>query len=132
MKMDPHTHRKRPVLFHFALGIALALAFAIGVWFALSRHVDGPHLVGCWLLAINVVTFGYYGYDKGRARSAGSRVPEVVLHGLSASGGSPGAFAGMHLFRHKTVKKSFRILFWCIVALQVALAAWIARLVWWS
>ena len=130
--MVRHARRKRPVLFHFALSLGIALAFAAVLWLTLSRHPDTAHLAGCWLLAINVVTFGYYGYDKGRARGAGSRVPEVVLHGLSASGGSPGAFAGMHLFRHKTVKQSFRILFWCIVALQLALAAWIAKRVWWS
>jgi uncharacterized membrane protein YsdA (DUF1294 family) len=130
--MPRHASRKRPVLFHFLLALGLAVTFAVGVWLTLSRRTDTAHLAGCWLLAINVVTFGYYGYDKARARSAGSRVPELVLHGLSAGGGSPGAFAGMHLFRHKTVKQSFRILFWCIVALQLALAAWIAKLLWFS
>jgi uncharacterized membrane protein YsdA (DUF1294 family) len=113
-----------------SLGIALVLA--VGLWLALSRRADTAHLAGCWLLAINVIAFGYYGYDKSRARRAASRVPEWVLHGLSANGGSPGAFAGMHVFRHKTVKSSFRILYWFIVALQLALAVWIAKLVWWS
>jgi uncharacterized membrane protein YsdA (DUF1294 family) len=130
--MARYASRKRPVLFHFSLSLGLALAFAVVVWFTLSRQRDAAHLAGCWLLAVNVVAFGYYGYDKGQAGNGGARVPEVVLHGLSAGGGSPGAFAGMHLFRHKIVKKSFRILFWFIVALQLALAAWLAKLLWWS
>jgi len=46
------------------------------------------------------------------------------LHTLAAVGGSPGALLGMSLFRHKTIKGKFRILFWCIVALQVSLGAW--------
>jgi uncharacterized membrane protein YsdA (DUF1294 family) len=48
-------------------------------------------------------------------------VPERVLHGLALLGGSPGAWAGMRLFRHKTVKGSFRAVFWFILAAQVAL-----------
>jgi uncharacterized membrane protein YsdA (DUF1294 family) len=124
--------RKRPVVFHFCVSLGIAVAFALGIWLTLSRRGDWPHLAGCWLLAINVVTFGYYGFDKGRARDATSRVPERVLHGLSAAGGSPAALAAMHVFHHKTIKPSFRILFWCIVALQLALSAWLAKWLWWS
>jgi uncharacterized membrane protein YsdA (DUF1294 family) len=51
-------------------------------------------------------------------------VPERVLLGLALLGGSPGAWAGMTLFRHKTVKGRFRLAFAVIVALQLGLAAW--------
>jgi uncharacterized membrane protein YsdA (DUF1294 family) len=48
-------------------------------------------------------------------------VPETVLHGLALAGGTLGAYVGMHLFRHKTIKGSFRLVFWVIALLQVAL-----------
>jgi uncharacterized membrane protein YsdA (DUF1294 family) len=112
----------------WALGVAalgmLALKFGLGV------PGSWKHWLACWLVAVNVTAFGYYGYDKARAQSAESRVPELVLHGLTAAGGSVGAFAGMRVFRHKTIKGSFRILFWCIVVLQVALFAWIVKVLW--
>ena len=123
---------RRPALFHFALAISLAVLGALALWLALGRQANAVHGAGCWLLAVNLVTFGYYGYDKHQARTLASRVPEIVLHGLAVLGGSAGAFAGMGVFRHKTVKAGFRALFWLIVVVQAALALWIARLVWWS
>jgi uncharacterized membrane protein YsdA (DUF1294 family) len=124
--------RNRPVLFHFLLATGVGLVLALGLWWGLSRQFDWRHLLGFWLVGVNVTALAYYGYDKGQAQSGSNRVPEVVLHWLSASGGSPGAYAAMHLFRHKTIKGKFRILFWCIVVLQVAIAAWILKAVWWS
>jgi uncharacterized membrane protein YsdA (DUF1294 family) len=103
-----------------------------GVMVAAWCHEPTPVWLGCWLASVNVVTIGYYGFDKARARGSEGRVPELVLHGLSALGGSPGAYLAMSLFRHKTVKGSFRILFWCIVILQASLAAYVAKLLWWS
>jgi uncharacterized membrane protein YsdA (DUF1294 family) len=125
-------NRRRPVLFHFGASVGLALLAALGLWWLLSRQMNVAHLACCWLVAANVIAFGYYGFDKGQARRAGSRVPELVLHGLAVLGGSGGAYAGMRTFRHKTVKAGFRVLFWLIVAVQAALALWIAWLVWWA
>ncbi len=124
--------RQRPVRHHLLVASAVTLVGAAALWWGLSRRVDWGPLLGCWLAAVNVTAFGYYGYDKARAQSASSRVPEVVLHGLTAAGGSLGAYAGMELFRHKTVKGKFRILFWCIVALQVALIALVIKRAWWG
>jgi uncharacterized membrane protein YsdA (DUF1294 family) len=101
------------------------------LWWFLSGRLTWFAWTGCWLAAVNVVTFGYYGYDKGRSKGEQGRVPETVLHGLSALGGSPAAWAAMSFFRHKTIKGKFRILFWCIVVLQLLLVAWIIKLIWW-
>jgi uncharacterized membrane protein YsdA (DUF1294 family) len=122
--------RRRPVRFHLFLALILCLVGTVGLWWGLGTRGDWAHWLACWLIVINVVTFGYYGYDKGRANSANSRVPEVVLHGLAAAGGSVAAYAAMRVFRHKTIKGRFRILFWCIVVLQVALLLWIIK-AWW-
>jgi uncharacterized membrane protein YsdA (DUF1294 family) len=131
------------VRFHALTAATLTLAGALLLWWGLSRRLEVFPLLACWLVAVNVVAFGYYGYDKSRARSAperpeggapawGARVPEVVLHGLTAAGGAAGAYAGMELFRHKTVKGRFRVVFWCVVALQLALIAWVVKRTWWG
>ena len=74
-----------------------------------------------------MLAFTFVGLDKRRAVLQGRRVPEATLLFLAAAGGSVGTFAGMEVFRHKTVKGSFRTLFWLIVFAQVVLAAWLVR-----
>jgi uncharacterized membrane protein YsdA (DUF1294 family) len=101
----------------------LAAAGALSV--ALFMLVpSGPLLA--WLLAINLIAVLTYGYDKAIAGGTRMRVPEAVLLGLALIGGSPGAFVGMLLFRHKTSKPAFLVPFSLIVALQVGLIiAWL-------
>src|SRR5262245_38455989 len=60
-----------------------------------------------------------YGLDKRRAAHGGRRVPEGTLHLLAFLGGWPGALLGQRLFRHKTQKVPFRIVFWAGVVLHV-------------
>ena len=52
----------------------------------------------------NLVVFCVYGYDKRCAIKDKWRVPEKVLIGLAFFGGSVGAYLGMSVFRHKTMK----------------------------
>ena len=78
-------------------------------------------LVWSWIIGISIASFFTYGYDKSIAGRGVTRVPEVVLHLLTALGGTIGTFAGMQIFRHKTRKKSFQLVFWAIVAVQVIL-----------
>jgi uncharacterized membrane protein YsdA (DUF1294 family) len=119
-----------PRRFHLLLALFLTLGGMLGLWWALGGRNTWPVWLAAWFVSINVVTFGYYGYDKARARAQGRRVPEFVLHVLAAVGGRPGAFLAMHFFRHKTVKGAFRILFWCIVVLQAGLLAWLVKTTW--
>jgi len=123
---------QRPIRFHAILALLLSAAGTVSLWWLIGGANTIPVWIGCWLASVNAITFVYYGYDKVRARGTESRVPELVLHGLSFLGGSPGAYLAMWLFRHKTIKGSFRILFWCIVVLQVCAAAYIAKLLWWT
>ncbi|MFC1925971.1 DUF1294 domain-containing protein [Chloroflexota bacterium] len=84
------------------------------------------NLLLSWLISVNVVTFLFYGYDKGRAQGGGLRVPEKVLHGLVLIGGCVGGLGGMFLFHHKTSKSSFQRVFWAIVLLEIAgVVAWL-------
>lgn len=76
--------------------------------------------------AANLGVFVIYGVDKHRARTGGWRIPERVLL-LAALAGPFGAWAGMHLFRHKTRK----ILFYLVpafVVLHLVVIGYIAAL----
>jgi len=115
--------RSRPEWYHGVRALALSLLLVGALLLAFRPALTWAYLLAAWLVAVNVVAFGYYGFDKGRAQSQGRRIPEVVLHGLAIAGGSLGAYAGMRTFRHKTIKGSFRIVFWFIVVCQVALIA---------
>ena len=58
-----------------------------------------------YLLANNIITFLLYGIDKWKAKRARWRIPESVLLGLAAIGGSIGAWLGMRVWHHKTQHK---------------------------
>ena len=77
----------------------------------------------------SVVAFLMIGWDKRAARRGTWRIPERRLHVVELLGGFPGSFLARHLFRHKTLKFSYRLTFGAIVAVHVAAwAAWIAWL----
>jgi uncharacterized membrane protein YsdA (DUF1294 family) len=76
-------------------------------------------LAWSWISGVSVASFFTYGYDKSVAGHNVTRVPEVVLHLLTAVGGTIGSFAGMRIFHHKTQKKSFQLIFWVIVIIQL-------------
>ena len=87
-----------------------------------------------WPIAINVITFFTYGYDKAISPdNNATRVPEEVLLLLAFFGGTPGAIAGRILFRHKTKKPSFRQRFVLVVLLQILLVevyfAWLKPMI---
>jgi len=98
-----------------AFGLAIVLA-AILWWVA--HPLD---ILLSWLIAITLVTFLAYGYDKAIAGSRMTRVSEKVLLALTLAGGTVGAYVAMVLFRHKTVKSSFRLQFWLVALIQIAL-----------
>jgi len=78
-----------------------------------------PHALPA-LLAVNLAAFAAFGWDKHCARTGQWRVPEGTLLMLAFIGGTPGAFAGRALFRHKTRKQPFVGRLWAVAALQAA------------
>jgi len=94
---------------------------------ALALYAGLPPLLG-YIGGINLATMVLYGYDKQAAVHHRLRVPENVLHVVALLGGSPAALISQRMFRHKTAKTSFRVSFWLIVVVQVAL---IAAAIWW-
>lgn len=74
-------------------------------------------------LFASLVAFVVYGFDKRRAQGGGCRIPEKTLHLIAVIGGWPGALVGQKVFRHKTQKLSFQVVFWCCVLLNVIAVA---------
>lgn len=70
------------------------------------------------VVALSLLTFVCYGWDKSCAVRGARRVPESTLHLLSLLGGWPGALVGQQHFRHKTRKWSFQSAFWLTVVMH--------------
>jgi uncharacterized membrane protein YsdA (DUF1294 family) len=88
-----------------------------------------------WLLVLviytvmSVLSCMLMAYDKrASVRSPRSRVRESTLHWVELLGGWPGALMAQWVFRHKTHKRSYRIMLWMIVVLH--LLGWAAWLIW--
>ncbi len=75
-----------------------------------------------YLLIINAAAFLIMLIDKLLARAGAWRVPEMVLLGLAACGGSAGCLLAMYTVRHKTLHPQFTIGVPAMLMVQVA--AW--------
>lgn len=79
-------------------------------------------------VAMSCISFVVYGFDKRQARHGGRRIPEKWLHVLALVGGWAGALVGQQVFRHKTQKLRFRLVFWVIVLIHgVLIYLWLTR-----
>lgn len=114
--MAPLRHTARVVVVH-------ALLVALATW-GIAAAGMAPELA--LLLALNLVTAGWYLVDKAAARRAGPRTPEAALLLMTALMGGLGALVAIHLARHKTRKAAFR---WGV---PVLLVAQLALLVTWA
>ncbi|MDJ1015150.1 MAG: DUF1294 domain-containing protein [Paracoccaceae bacterium] len=92
---------------------------------------NAPEVVIGFLLAVNVIAFAAFGWDKRQAMRSAGRVPERTLVGLALVGGWFGAKAGQWAFRHKTVKEDFQNALNLVPVIWIGLAAigWIATAV---
>ena len=99
-----------------ALVVVLALAL---IWLTNCN----PFLI--WISAVSLVTFILYGYDKTQAKMGGTRVPEIVLHGLALAGGFLGGWLGRWIFHHKTRKPIFTTILTISTILYVGIAIYL-------
>lgn len=74
-----------------------------------------------YLLIINALTLAFMLADKRKAQKGAWRIPEAVLLGLAALGGSLGGVLGMKLFRHKTLHLKFSLGLPLLLALHILL-----------
>ena len=96
-----------------ALLCALPLAGSLQLW--LQQYLPWPLLA---YLLVSIVSFIQYAMDKRSAETGRWRTTENTLHITELLGGWPGALVAQQLFRHKTRKVSFQVLFWLIVAVH--------------
>jgi len=98
---------------------------AFGLAYALVALVRGtPWWLDLLYAVASALCLAVYGIDKFAARGGHDRVPEAMLLSLGLIGGWPGAIVAQQVFRHKTVKRRFRVLFWLTVGVNVAAFAW--------
>ncbi|MNE26422.1 hypothetical protein D3C80_1197850 [compost metagenome] len=67
---------------------------------------------------MSLISLLLYWQDKQQARTQAWRTPENVLHASELCGGWPGALVAQQLFRHKTRKVSYQLMYWGIVLLH--------------
>ncbi|QLF94982.1 DUF1294 domain-containing protein [Pseudomonas sp. ABC1] len=90
---------------------------------------DGAWLLPCVYGGVSVVAFYLYGQDKRNASREMRRVPENTLHLFELLGGWPGALCAQQVFRHKTRKLGYQVVFWGIVLVHQL--AWYVYIMGW-
>ncbi len=101
----------------FALLFALAFLFAVGVSVA-TGALQSIVLVA--YVAMSLITFAAYAFDKSAAKSGRWRTSEGTLQFLGLIGGWPGAVLAQQTLRHKSKKTSFLTVFWTTVLANCA------------
>lgn len=71
-------------------------------------------------LVMSSVTFLFYWSDKRRAQTERRRISENSLHLMGLIGGWPGGLLAQQLFRHKTRKWRFQLIFWSMILIHDA------------
>jgi len=79
---------------------------------------------------MNFVSFAAFGIDKMLAGAQRRRIAESTLLWFALLGGTPGAYAGRALFRHKTRKQPFSRRLHTIAVVQGGIAVLVGALVW--
>lgn len=119
MASDKSKPKRHPFLRFTIVGAVVVAAVFLPLWLRLRWNPVVAYVIG-----ITVATFLLYGYDKLAAvREFKTRIPEATLHLFELCGGTIGAVLGQLLFRHKTLKRSFRAIFWLILVTQLAALA---------
>lgn len=117
----------------FAVTWFAAAAYLLYLAFTRSG-IRLPATLAIYLLATvagSIVAFIAYGIDKRRAVRDKPRFSERTLHLMGALGGWPGAQVARQLFRHKTLKLSFRIVFFLIVTVHLGFIVYGIVFGWW-
>lgn len=97
----------------FFVGLAILAPASEWRWF-----------VGFYAL-MSALSFSLYGLDKRASTRGGWRTSEARLHLVELLGGWPGALLAQWVFRHKTRKTSFQVMFYVAVVANLAALAWI-------
>jgi uncharacterized membrane protein YsdA (DUF1294 family) len=109
------------------------LAFIIFVKLCVDnqeQYVHALQVLGVYVVLINVYGLLMMYVDKKKSRRGRGRISERQLFVVTALGGSLGTVVGMRLFKHKTRKTSFSLLFPLIFIVEIVAVGvvWYSRL----
>lgn len=76
------------------------------------------------MAVMSLIAFVAMGADKLKAKQGAWRIPERVLLSLAFLLGAPGAYAGMMVFRHKTLHRRFAVGLPLLSAAQIIFILW--------
>ncbi|MGE6315207.1 DUF1294 domain-containing protein [Shewanella baltica] len=99
--------------------LLLVVIFLAGLIGAAQQHML-PYGIAGMYLTLSLLTFIAYAIDKSAAKRGKWRTKESTLHLLALMGGWPGALFAQNVLRHKSVKASFRNVFWLTVVANLA------------
>ncbi|MCS6126551.1 DUF1294 domain-containing protein [Shewanella baltica] len=99
--------------------LLLVVIFLAGLISAAQQHML-PYGIAGMYLTLSLLTFIAYAIDKSAAKRGKWRTKESTLHLLALMGGWPGALFAQNVLRHKSVKASFRNVFWLTVVANLA------------
>lgn len=108
----------------------LSFGLSFGLAYFISRSSTALDAFGAWLIAINLVAFLLYVYDKAIAGSGSMRVPELILLLTALFGGWIGGGLAMIWRHHKTKKVEFLIGFVICAALSFGVRALYYQIFW--
>ncbi|MDX5372452.1 MAG: DUF1294 domain-containing protein [Pseudomonadaceae bacterium] len=126
---QPHAGRPpQPGIRDLPVKLLVLVALCIlPAWCSLELLGRGVFWVALAYPLLSLFSFCQYWLDKQHAQKGRWRTPENSLHIAELAGGWPGALLAQQVFRHKTRKLSFQLVFWAIVALHQSF--WLDRLV---
>ncbi len=122
-KTAAHTRRGSGKLqdrLHRLILACALIVLAAGTWLKLW-----PLMVPLAYLAMGALSFIAYALDKSAANQQLQRTQENTLHLFDLLCGWPGGLLAQQIFRHKTRKLSFQIVFWITVVVNCAAISWL-------
>jgi uncharacterized membrane protein YsdA (DUF1294 family)/cold shock CspA family protein len=109
------THAKRASAPHQRLPrkliAVIAFAALVAGWLLHTLPIESLFV---YTVMSGVAVF-LYAFDKAAAEQRRRRTPESTLHAVALLGGWPGALLAQDLFRHKSSKTQFQVVFWTTV-----------------
>ena len=102
-----------------AYPVWFTLIFLTLMWLAVFLETLPLFVLAIYSIS-SLLTFILYWSDKRAAENGTQRTPESTLQLLSLVGGWPGGLFAQRIFRHKSTKKSFQLVYWLTVFFNIA------------
>lgn len=119
-RASPATPARRPSRPPSILpGVVAIVAYALLIAWAI-RAGRLPFETMFLPMILSAITYVVYALDKHAAQTGRWRTQETRLHLLEFLGGWPGAWIAQQTLRHKSRKHGYRVVFWTMVVLHVA------------